>query len=40
MQQQPNESHSDFSERLHDAVAQLLHHSISDEPLASAREPH
>ena len=27
MQQQPNESHAEFSERLHDAVAKLLHSS-------------
>ena len=27
LQQQPNESHAEFSERLHDAVAQLLHSS-------------
>jgi long-chain acyl-CoA synthetase len=40
LQQQPGESHADFSARLHDAVAQLLHHSISDEPVATALEPH
>ncbi len=29
MQQQPNESHADFSERLHDAVAKLLNSSTA-----------
>jgi long-chain acyl-CoA synthetase len=30
LQQQPNESHAEFSERLHDAVAELLNRSIAD----------
>jgi long-chain acyl-CoA synthetase len=30
LQQQPNESHAEFSERLHDAVAQLLHSPSSN----------
>jgi long-chain acyl-CoA synthetase len=29
LQQQPNESHAAFSERLHDAVTELLNHSMS-----------
>jgi len=29
LQQQPNESHAEFSQRLHDAVAELLHPSTS-----------